>query len=107
MRDHPAQALFDAAKYRARKAGIEFTITVEDIIVPERCPLLGVPIVLGAERHAANNAPSVDRRNPKFGYVPGNVWVISWRANAIKRDATLEELELITANLRLVMPAEP
>jgi len=33
-----------------------------------------------------------------MGYVKGNVWVISHRANRIKNDATLLELEkLVTA----------
>lgn len=34
------------------------------------------------------------------GYIKGNVWVVSKRANTIKNNATLEELELLVANLR-------
>lgn len=30
----------------------------------------------------------------------GNVWIVSRRANMIKSDATLEELELLVNNLR-------
>jgi hypothetical protein len=32
--------------------------------------------------------------------VKGNVWVVSFKANSMKRDATLEELEMLVENLR-------
>ena len=95
------------AKKRAAKKGLEFSIELSDIIVPEKCPLLG--IVLFPKDHrsqgkknsgAGPNSPSLDRIDPSKGYVKGNVWVISWRANKIKSDATLEELEKIVAVLR-------
>jgi len=40
-------------------------------------------------------APSIDRVDNSKGYVPGNVRIISWRANRLKNDATVEEMELI------------
>jgi len=70
-----------------------------DIEIPAVCPLLGTPLNASGRRFDANN-PSIDRIIPTLGYVPGNVWVISWRANAIKHDATLEELESIVRGLR-------
>lgn len=76
-----------------------FNIEPTDIVIPVKCPLLNVPIFSG---HRASHAqsPSLDRVIPSLGYVKGNVWVISYRANAIKQDATLEELELLVKNLR-------
>lgn len=58
------------------------------------CPVLHIPIVLGAE---CNNfgGPSVDRKRPAEGYVPGNVRVISYRANLLKSNASCEELRLV------------
>lgn len=44
-----------------------------------------------------NNSPSLDRMIPALGYVASNVRVISYRANAIKRDATLDELRALVA----------
>jgi hypothetical protein len=35
---------------------------------------------------------SLDRRNNDLGYVPGNVVVVSLRANQLKNDATVTEL---------------
>lgn len=88
-----------SARVRATKKKIPFKVSPEDIQIPKVCPLLGIPIVRGiGKMHAAS--PSLDRKDPTLGYVPGNVWVISYRANAIKQNATVEELELLISNLR-------
>jgi hypothetical protein len=95
----PAEYLLSAAKQRARRGGLPFDIDVTDIIVPERCPLLGLRLVpFGGKRTDAT--PSLDRIESVRGYVKGNIWVISWRANRLKNDATLEELEAIVRGLR-------
>lgn len=93
----PAAYLFNIAKQRCKKTGTEFTITVSDIQVPEFCPLLGVKLDSYAD--SVDVHPSLDRIDPKQGYVPGNVWVVSHRANRIKSDANFEEL--IRIGLRL------
>jgi hypothetical protein len=38
---------------------------------------------------------SLDRIDSSKGYIKGNVWVISLRANRIKNDSTPQELRLI------------
>lgn len=91
---NPANLMFRNARYRARLAGVPFDITVDDIIVPPTCPVLGIPIQIGAGGH--NDAsPSLDRINPSKGYVRGNVIVVSWRVNRIKCDASPNELRAI------------
>ena len=87
-----------AAKKRAQEAGQLFLLNRSDIVIPDYCPLLGIPLFKCAGR-AGPNSPSLDRIDPVKGYVPDNVWVISWRANQIKRDATLQELKQIVAGL--------
>jgi hypothetical protein len=89
--------LLMAAKTRAKAAGLAFNISLEDIIIPERCPLLGVKLNVGGNHRFT--PPSLDRVDPSKGYVQGNIWVVSTRANTIKNDATLEELEMITKAL--------
>ena len=91
----PRMRMFYAAKDRSKKSGIEFDITVDDIIIPDVCPVLGIEIKKSEDRHACPNSPSLDRRDSTKGYVKGNVFVISWRANKLKGDATPEELALI------------
>jgi hypothetical protein len=63
------------------------------------CPVLGLPLFPGRGQPTANS-PSIDRVDPSLGYVRDNVWVISNRANMIKNDATLEELEALVCALR-------
>ena len=88
------------AKQRAKRDGLECTITLADIIMPPACPLLGIPLAYGQRRGGAvNGSPTLDRIDNSKGYVPGNVWVISYRANKIKNDATLEELFLLARKL--------
>lgn len=89
-----------------RAEGIPFDLTIADLAIPERCPLLGIPIVVrteGTHRGPRHDAPSVDRLDPTKGYVRGNVWVVSMRANAIKQNASLEEIETLARNLRREM----
>lgn len=83
--------LMHGAKQRARRQGIEFSITLDDIIVPDLCPLLGVRIAAG-QNTIQPNSPTLDRIDPRKGYVRGNVWVISQKANQMKSDNTVETM---------------
>jgi hypothetical protein len=80
-----------AIRHRAKKNGTPFSITKEDVIVPSTCPILGIPLFYSHEDHSPNS-PSIDRIIPDKGYVPGNIQVISMRANTIKHNATFLEL---------------
>ena len=88
-----------AAKQRAGKKGLDFNIDVEDIIIPEKCPYLGITIFKTGGK-AKNNSPSLDRIDPTKGYIKGNVEVISWRANSLKKDASSNELITIGNKLK-------
>lgn len=92
--------LFYSAQRRARKNSLPFTITLDDIVIPEKCPILGIPLFNG-RRGFRPHSYSLDRIQGPLGYVPGNVQVISNRANLLKRDATLEELEKLVNYLKL------
>jgi hypothetical protein len=47
-------------------------------------------IVSGSNR--SNNSPSIDRFDNSKGYVKGNVWIISDRANRLKSNLSKEDL---------------
>lgn len=86
------------ARRRAKEQGVPCTITKDDIIIPETCPLLGITLDHTKDgRH--NGSPSLDKIVPALGYVPGNIRVISWLANAVKRDLTPEQLLTFARNI--------
>jgi hypothetical protein len=102
-KNNPSRSYMLAAKRRAQSAGLPFDLEEGDIVFPETCPILGIPIVLektDGPRKRCDNTPSLDRKVPAKGYVKDNVCVISWRANRLKNDATLEELEAIVKYLK-------
>lgn len=86
----PGYALFDRARKRAQSRGLDFNITREDIIIPDVCPVLGIPLILGCKR--GPGSPSLDRIDPCLGYVVGNIRVISDRANRLKSNRSLAHL---------------
>jgi hypothetical protein len=88
------QLLYKSAKARAKREGIPFSITIEDIKVPAICPILEIPIIRGTGRQT-HNSPSLDKIDPSLGYVPGNVAVISFRANALKDNMSAKIAERI------------
>jgi len=96
----PSKRLFYGVKSRARKFGIAFNLTIDDIVVPATCPVLGIPLITGSADR--DQWPSVDRIKPVLGYVKGNVRVISYRANQLKNDATAAELVLVLADLQRI-----
>ena len=100
-RANPEKAMWTRARARAKRDGVAFSITDKDIKIPKLCPALGLTleIVWGVQGGGAAS-PSLDRIIPELGYVPGNVQVISNRANRIKYNATLEELEAVTDYVR-------
>lgn len=83
--------LYRLARERAKKKGVPFTIEEKDVVIPKTCPVLGIPLNKGV-KNRTDNSPSIDRLIPERGYVPGNIAVISWRANNLKSDATVEEI---------------
>ena len=94
--------MYHNAKHRAKKKGIPFTITMDDIVIPTLCPLLELPLSSWTGDKYAPHNPSLDRidPNPDIGYTADNIQVISRRANWLKADASIEELELICFSLR-------
>lgn len=94
----PEKYIWAHVKSRTKKRGIEFTITPEDIRIPERCPLLDIPLEFGTNKHK-DASPSLDRLDNSKGYVPGNVWVISFAANTMKRDASIPDLIFFAKNV--------
>ena len=77
------------ARYRARKKNREFDLKSADLMVPNYCPILGIPLIPGGR---TKNSPTLDRIDNSKGYTKDNVIVISNLANTIKNHATPDEI---------------
>ena len=89
---HRIKNMLNQARIRAARKGVPFMISAADVPIPDFCPVLGIPILANTRGGFNPNSASIDRIIPDLGYVPGNVQVISLRANLLKRDGTSEEL---------------
>lgn len=97
---NPEKRILFASRSRARKVGLEHTLSLEDIIIPEVCPYLEIPLVCNHGGNGYNeNSPSVDRIDNSKGYIPGNVEIISRKANTMKSNATIDELLYFAYNI--------
>ena len=91
--------LLNAARARARKYGYEFDLTVDDIIMPKYCPLLGIEMFVTESRTGKKHSSfSLDRIDSSKGYTKDNVWVISMKANSMKSDANYEDFKKMADN---------
>ena len=92
------QMLLNASKQRASKYTREHTITLEDIKnkypIDGKCPVFGIDLQFNSTGFR-DNSPSIDRIDSLKGYTVDNIQIISWKANSIKRNASLEELILL------------
>lgn len=93
------------AKKRAVKKNVPFEITAAYIlsILTDKCPVFGTDFVYRGNKGILPTSPSLDRIDPKKGYVEGNIVVISSRANSIKSNATWQEILVVSTWLRGVV----
>src|SRR6185312_6065163 len=91
-RANPKKYMLKDAKRRSKDKGIECSITENDFDIPKTCPisLIELQCNVGGLKP---NSPTLDRIDNSKGYIQGNVRVISNRANAMKRDADIPEIE--------------
>lgn len=78
-------------KSRAKRMGLDFNLSLEDITGVRVCPILGIPLERGG-LYDRDNSPSVDRLDTTKGYTKDNIQIISDKANRMKNDASPEEL---------------
>ena len=110
--ENPLRSTLQTARiaFKTRNVPEGFDLDV-DYLKPldvDICPILGIPMQwnTGANYGKAEtegvkargtlwqqaNSKSLDRIHCTKGYLKGNVLIVSWRANKLKGDATLEEL---------------
>lgn len=75
-----------------------FDIAIEDIFVPEVCPLLGIEFRAGT-KYNYQHSWSLDRLDNNKGYTKDNIWVISSLANTMKSSASPTQLLTFCKNV--------
>jgi hypothetical protein len=88
--NEPWVRLYNGAKARSRERELEINIDpayVKSIWPPDsRCPVFGFKLTTSKRKPGPDSA-TLDRIDPRMGYVRGNVVVISFKANQIKSSA--------------------
>jgi len=105
MFDLRARLCYDA-KLRARKKNLHFALTPAHIHIPKFCPVLGIELKQ-TKGFPGPSSPTLDRIDNTLGYVPWNICVISYKANMLKGNASLEELRALVAYMESHMPNVP
>jgi hypothetical protein len=90
-------------KSRTAVARRELSIEHYKSLLVTHCPLLGIELTYAPfTGPTPQNYASLDKIDPTKGYVPGNVQILSFRANSLKADSSLEELELLVKNWKVL-----
>lgn len=88
---NPEKWLWNQARKRSLDKGLEFTLLVSDIIIPDTCPIMGKKLEY-IPKGFHEYSPSIDRIDSSKGYTKDNIQVISSIANRMKWNATREQL---------------
>lgn len=97
----PRIKMLSAAKQRAIKKNLEFNLTIDDIKIPNTCPLLEIPLVVSSGK-ITDNSPSLDRIDNNRGYTKDNIIIISHMANRCKSDLNSDKLLKLAQNLKIL-----
>jgi hypothetical protein len=84
--------LHNLAKNRSKRVGLEFDLEISDIVIPETCKYLGIPLTKGWGKGILLTNASIDRIDSTRGYTKDNIQIISRQANEMKRQASIEQL---------------
>lgn len=91
------------AKQRAIKDQVPYDIDFGYLksISTQTCPVFGIQLAWGTLGEGGNNnSPSLDKIKPEWGYVRGNVIIMSHLANTIKQDVGWEEIMCLAVWLK-------
>lgn len=98
-RSDPRYRFLVTSRNSAKAKGLDHTLSLDDIVVPRRCPVFGYELRYGGR---ADNSATIDRLDSSKGYIPGNVGIISFRANRLKSNGTIEDFRKILAYMESI-----
>ena len=98
--------LWKRAKDRAKKHNLEFNISRNQVVYWLKfgvCQATGLKLNLKFGNEKINPlGPSLDRINPKIGYINGNVRLVCWLFNRAKGDGSDEDVWLLAEALNAI-----
>ncbi len=100
------KTIYIEKKHKAKQKGIEFNLTIDDFLgmIVIYCPIFGIKLnYKSGTKTPQENSFSLDRIDPKKGYIVGNCRIISKRANRAKLDAYPEEIEKIYLYIKRIL----
>ena len=96
----PEELLFMRVKQNSTTKNIVFNLDIEDIIIPEICPILGIPISTNIYDFNSDNYYTLDKIEWNVGFIKGNVRVASVKgvlSKVIKlqKDGYFDEIDYV------------
>lgn len=99
LQENQEVRLFHSCKANAKRNNVEFSLTIEDIIIPKTCVFLGCDLTNTSNKGRVQTNASIDRIDPTKGYTKDNIQIISDLANRMKQEATKEQLIMFAKNV--------
>lgn len=103
---HRSYLLWRRAKDRASKRNLKFSISrdqVKNWLQLGFCQVTGLKFDLCFDDDKMNPlAPSLDRIDPKIGYVDGNVQMVCWVYNRAKGDGSADDVLLLVEAMNAI-----
>lgn len=91
-------------KSSAKIRKLDFNLEYTDLELPETCPILRIPLKYRNEGKSQNfDYATVDRIDNSKGYIKGNVIIVSRLANAMKNEASFNQLEVFFNNMQTLI----
>ena len=90
----PRAKMLSHSKHTAKRKNLEHNLVIEDIIIPELCPVFGIKLEVGSKKRE-ECSPSLDRIDNNKGYIKGNIIVVSWKANRMKNNFEINDLRIL------------
>ena len=97
---NPMLFQYRGIRARAAKCGVPFGFDsfehfISVVDMPDKCPVLGIQLDYRCRDYDKAAKAHIDRVVPSSGYVPGNVKIISAKANQLKQDNNVDTLQAL------------
>ena len=104
----PEELLYERYRSTSMEKGSSFEVSPEDIVIPERCPLTNIPILVDYKDRRSDNYYVLDRLDWSKGIVKGNIRVVSalglqQRLNEISKLSDFVYEDYVPSNLQKVI----